>query len=251
LFGGYQKYQIWSENTPWRQLQLAGSAIAKRKLRTAWWMLRRASRSFCDDKAFWLDHVQYYPPQGIRQLTHPDMHPYANAFAPAFDEPFLNIDKLGRFEYAQRMDLLSYLPDCLLAKVDLASMAHGLEVRPALLDKYVFQLAATLPTDVKLHPQKGGKVVLKELLLRQGFSEEFVYRPKQGFALPLRHWFISGQPANNMLCELVSSYKRELSEHLTVSDIERMLTAHSPACDYSGPLWLAFAFTCWVANTSK
>ena len=86
-------------------------------------------------------------------------------------------------------DLLTYLPGDLLAKVDLASMAHGLECRGPFLDHRVVELAAAMPMDRKLRLRAGrSKVVLKQAfadLLPQAIGT----RRKMGFGVPLGRWF--------------------------------------------------------------
>jgi asparagine synthase (glutamine-hydrolysing) len=81
----------------------------------------------------------------------------------------------------------TYLADCLMPKVDVASMAHSLEVRAPLLDHEVVRFALTLPDEYVLGPG-GGKRVLRALLARH-VPRELFERPKQGFTIPLKRWF--------------------------------------------------------------
>ena len=80
-----------------------------------------------------------------------------------------------------------YLPDCLLVKVDIATMAHGLEGRSPMLDHEFMEFAASLPADFKL---RGGttKYILKKAV-RQLVPADIIDRPKKGFGVPLDHWF--------------------------------------------------------------
>lgn len=91
---------------------------------------------------------------------------------------------LRRMRYA---DLSTYLADDLLPKVDVATMAHGLEARAPLLDHEVVRFALSLP-DEYLTDERGGKRPLRALLHRHLPSELFE-RPKQGFSVPLPRWF--------------------------------------------------------------
>lgn len=90
----------------------------------------------------------------------------------------------------QRMrcvDVKTYLADCLMPKIDVASMAHALEVRAPLLDHHVLRFALSLPDH--LVTRNGlGKTLLRELLARYLPSDLFD-RPKQGFTMPLAEWF--------------------------------------------------------------
>jgi asparagine synthase (glutamine-hydrolysing) len=85
------------------------------------------------------------------------------------------------------VDLKTYMADCLLPKVDVASMAHALEVRAPLLDQEVVQFALTLP-DQWVSTKSTGKVLLRAVLDRY-LPAHLFERPKQGFSVPLDTWF--------------------------------------------------------------
>lgn len=85
------------------------------------------------------------------------------------------------------VDIKTYLADCLLPKVDVASMAHALEVRAPLLDHEVLRFALSLPDDF-VSRRGQGKPILRALLARY-LPPELFDRRKQGFTLPLAAWF--------------------------------------------------------------
>jgi asparagine synthase (glutamine-hydrolysing) len=83
-------------------------------------------------------------------------------------------------------DAMTYLPDDLLVKMDLATMAHGLEGRSPLLDHHVLELAASIPSATRA-PAGRLKGLLKDAFaaeLPDGHAE----RPKSGFAIPIQDW---------------------------------------------------------------
>src|SRR5262249_48698463 len=84
------------------------------------------------------------------------------------------------------LDNHTYLPGCLLVKMDIASMHCGLETRSPLLDHEVIEFCARLPVWCKVKDRMG-KYLLKKLAERY-FPTEFVHRPKMGFGIPLAAW---------------------------------------------------------------
>ena len=91
---------------------------------------------------------------------------------------------LDRAQYA---DLKFWLPGDILTKVDRTSMAVSLEVREPLLDHRLIEFAAALPET--LRTKRGeGKWLLKKAMQRY-LPDEVLYRPKQGFVLPMAEWF--------------------------------------------------------------
>lgn len=84
------------------------------------------------------------------------------------------------------MDLVTYLPNDLLVKVDIASMAHSLEVRSPFLDHEVLALAARIPGDLLIR-HRTTKWILRQLAYRL-VPRELIDRPKTGFGIPQAAW---------------------------------------------------------------
>jgi asparagine synthase (glutamine-hydrolysing) len=85
------------------------------------------------------------------------------------------------------VDLMTYLPCDLLTKVDIASMAHSLEVRTPFLDHEVIELAAAMPAWLKLR-RLNGKYILKKAFADL-LPRDIITRPKMGFGVPISRWF--------------------------------------------------------------
>ena len=83
----------------------------------------------------------------------------------------------------------TYLPDDILTKVDRASMAVSLEVRAPLLDHHLMERVASMPSSLKLRGRTS-KYIFKKAM-EPILPREILYRRKQGFAVPLDHWFRS------------------------------------------------------------
>ncbi|HWU41603.1 MAG TPA: asparagine synthase C-terminal domain-containing protein, partial [Candidatus Acidoferrum sp.] len=84
------------------------------------------------------------------------------------------------------VDAALYLPDDLLVKVDIASMAHSLEARSPFLDHEFMEFAATIPSNLKVRGRT------KKYILKRAFKDllpaEILDRPKMGFGVPIDHW---------------------------------------------------------------
>lgn len=93
-------------------------------------------------------------------------------------------DPLSRIQY---VDIKTYLPDDILTKVDRASMAVSLELRAPILDHRFMELVASIPSDLKLRGRTG-KYIFKKAM-EPVLPKDILYRPKQGFAIPLDQWF--------------------------------------------------------------
>jgi asparagine synthase (glutamine-hydrolysing) len=94
-------------------------------------------------------------------------------------------DLLNRLTY---VDIRSYLPECLMTKMDIASMANSLETRSPFLDHKVLEFAFSLPGELKLKGMNGTKWILKESF-KDMLPPEIYGRGKMGFGIPLGAWF--------------------------------------------------------------
>lgn len=87
---------------------------------------------------------------------------------------------------ANRADIHTYLPDDLMVKVDVASMAHGLETRSPLLDHVLLEWAARIPAELRM---AGGRTkALFKAAMAPYLPSEILYRRKMGFGCPIDRW---------------------------------------------------------------
>jgi asparagine synthase (glutamine-hydrolysing) len=144
------------------------------------------------------------------------------------------------YEYAKL-----YLGAGVLTKVDRASMAVSLEVRAPLLDREVVELAAALPSHLKLRGATT-KYLLKRAM-RGRLPDEVIDRPKKGFGIPVGHWIVG--PLRPLFEETLSEERIRKDGFFRADTVQRLLREHIDGShDHRKLLWNLFMFQMWRAN---
>ncbi len=158
---------------------------------------------------------------------------------------------VGRFRGSQASEFLdatlgvdvhTYLPDDLLVKVDIATMAHGLEARSPFLDHELMAFAATLPVDLKL---RGGtqKYLLKQLA-RTLLPAPLIDRPKQGFGVPIDVWF--RRELRDLAHDVLLGSAARARGYFRHDVVERLLAEHVAGTRaWHAQLWNLLMFELW------
>jgi asparagine synthase (glutamine-hydrolysing) len=151
--------------------------------------------------------------------------------------------------FAQQMmhlDLMFYLPDDVLVKVDRAAMAVSLETRAPFLDHRVVEFAAALPLRAKLR-NKQSKWILRQLLDRY-VPREFVERPKMGFGVPLHDWLRGPlREWAEAILDPAHMARHGLFDPIEVRNIwEQHLSGYA---NNTATLWPVLMFDRWYAET--
>lgn len=144
---------------------------------------------------------------------------------------------------ASLADLMTYLPCDLMTKVDIASMAHGLEVRQPFLDYRLVELAIRMPRRFKYRRGRG------KLILRKALGEllpgTIWRRPKMGFGVPLDHWF-RGE-LRPLTRDVLLDPEARLREYFRPEAVERLVREHqSGDFDHSYRLWAVLVLELWL-----
>jgi asparagine synthase (glutamine-hydrolysing) len=140
-------------------------------------------------------------------------------------------------------DLVTYLPEDILFKVDIASMAASLECRSPLLDHQVVEYAYSLPGRYKLSAAGRHKHILKEAF-KDWLPPGFMDRPKQGFSAPLARWL--REDFGPLLHERVVD-RRTLAPWFEQSQVTRYVDEHlSGRGSHSLRLWPLLVLAIWV-----
>jgi asparagine synthase (glutamine-hydrolysing) len=246
LFAGYDRYRALAA---YRALaHLPGRSLLGPVADAAdGWLPARARRllkaASTSPEMSYARTVSIFSPEEAAALYSPEMRrrsERASAYAPlldvfaASDAP----DLLGRTLHA---DTMTYLPGDLLAKVDIATMAHGLEARSPLLDHPLVEFAARLPSRYKLG--RTGKVVLRRAV-QDLLPEAILRRPKKGFGVPLARWF-RGE-LRGYLEETVLSSRAQSRPFFDPRAVAALVRAHgSHGRDYSAQLWALLVLELW------
>ena len=140
------------------------------------------------------------------------------------------------------VDLKSYLCDNCLVKIDRMSMAVSLESRVPLLDKELVELAFRIPENYKVANGKT-KVLLKKVATRH-VPHECVYRPKEGFSIPIKNWLKS--QLRPLMEDLLNSDRIKQEGLFQPASIEKLKQEHLlGATNNSHILWSLMVFQDW------
>jgi asparagine synthase (glutamine-hydrolysing) len=139
-------------------------------------------------------------------------------------------------------DTMTYLPNDLLVKVDIASMAVSLEARSPFLDHHVIEFAASLPENLKLRGITT-KYLLKRVLKRL-LPAENLNRKKMGFGVPLSHWFRGS--LQGFLREILLSEKALNRNLFKPESVLRLIELHTRGeRDVAHQLWTLLMLELW------
>lgn len=160
--------------------------------------------------------------------------------AQAIQSTPLDLDLPDIVSRMQLQDMLTYLPDDILTKVDRASMAVSLEARVPLLDYRVVEYAWSLPTELKLR-NGHTKWILRQILYKY-VPKALIERPKMGFAIPIDQWLRG--PLREWIQDLLSA--DSMKDHFQANTVQNLLDEHmSGKRNHQHQLWTLAMFQQW------
>jgi len=253
-FMGYDRYRAMrlaamSQRIPAIARHAAGYVAKKVRARNTKSRLARVRRfgeavalSPAEQYARWMTCAT---PEVKQELYGPALEPYLSTHAEEdVVDAFRTSDAGELAERAASADVGHYLPDDLLVKMDIASMANSLEVRSPLLDHELVEFAASLPVALKLRGD------VQKHLLREAFRDdlptEIRGRRKMGFGVPVDHWLRHELRTKSYEILLDSRASRGYFRRET---IQRLLDEHtSERANHQFLLWALLMLELWHVN---
>ncbi|MFA6449036.1 MAG: asparagine synthase (glutamine-hydrolyzing) [bacterium] len=262
LFAGYPTYQAHKMFSLYNALPAMAKAAVKRSVAlipatdrymTLGFKLKRfiasESRDVVERHFTWTGQ---FSPNDKTALLSPAFLTSLRDCGGVFDIPRKHIAGRSRqasdVEKAMRLDLIYYLGENLMTKVDRASMMHSLEVRTPFLDYRLVELAARLPLRMKLNGLKT-KYILKKAV-RSDTPDFVVKRRKKGFGVPLSAWIKK---------DLREDFRETLGPGRIAGDgvfssktVSGLLEDHlAGKIDNNRKLWNIYALNKWMDNWLK
>jgi asparagine synthase (glutamine-hydrolysing) len=241
LFSGYDKYRQFSAAQRLRRLfpraartaalsligPGGGDGLKKR--------LEALAAPNDESMARWLSTLWKEPE--LEELIEPQVR--SRSKSDAFSSAWNRRQTFPPMERFMITDMETYLTGDILAKVDRASMAHGLEVRNPLLDQNF--VAAALQLACRARP---GKIMLKEMLSRR-VPRRLFERPKHGFGVPVNDWYRG--PLRHILEHYTSSSRIRNRGLLNAETVQRFVQSHlTGRRNFGRKLHAIVAFEIWA-----
>ena len=256
-FGGYPRHgamALSEQMSPALRRMLAslGRRLPPRPGRKSRWNAARRFLAPLDLEPLprYLVWRSLFSPEDLAGLLAPEFAAEALAADPldAWREAVAGLDSRPWADRVMAIDLVDYLPNDCLAKVDVASMRHSLEVRSPLLDHRVVELARRMPVDLKWRPRAGrppvGKAILRDVFAAR-LPASVLGRGKMGFGVPVGRWLATGQ-AEWMRGVLLDgrTLGRGLFDRRVV---ESLIAAHTGLrADHGDRLWALVCLELWM-----
>ena len=194
-----------------------------------------------DGESFYRDLVSHWkqPDCVVLGATEPETF---------LDRPYMLPDLPGLRERMMYLDMMTYLPDDILTKLDRASMAVSLEARLPLLDHRVVEFAWHIPTQYKYRNGQS-KWLLRQVLYRY-VSQELMERPKMGFGVPIEQWLRG--PLREWAEELLNEKRLREEGFFDPAPIRKLWNEHvSGKRRWHYYLWDVLMFQAWLEKWCK
>lgn len=151
-----------------------------------------------------------------------------------------------RYSFIEKMmiwDLLSYLPENLLMKVDKLSMAHGLEARAPYLDVDLVKTAMNIPVKIKV--KAGNAKLIQKKMFANYLPAEIINRPKHGFTFPVKDWIKNDTSA--IVSKYLNNQTLSKSVFLNKEYVNSLILRHRKGIqDHTRQIWNLITWQAWA-----
>ncbi len=146
------------------------------------------------------------------------------------------------------LDNSIYLPGDLLVKMDIASMAHGLEVRSPFLDSRVVALCSRLPASYKVH--KGVRKYILRRIAQKYLPAHIINRRKQGFSVPVSSW-LRGE-MHGFLEQTLEEAAPAMGRYLNMDAVRSLVAQHGTGkINHGMRLWILLNLALWETGRDR
>lgn len=159
-----------------------------------------------------------------------------------FDELFSNSQKFKGIDGALFIDTMFFLPNDLLVKLDVSTMAWGLEARAPFLDHKLIEFVSKLPPGLKL------KGFISKYILRRTFNnllpKEILHRKKTAFEVPVNYWF--RKLLKDYMRDILLSSKAKTRDYFNMNCVHKLLDDHiNSRGNYGHAIWSLLVLELW------
>ncbi len=253
LFGGYETYQAEEAATRWMRVPAMVRGIVEQAVRACRptaakkGLVNKAKRfveGFDHDEH--LGHARWRVFAGeatrLRLFTTGALEEITTPVSAHIAELQRRAGRRDERDRALYVDLRSYLVDNCLVKVDRMSMACSLEARVPLLDPVLVELAFRMPSSLKYSARRT-KILLKHVASRH-VPRECIYRPKQGFSIPIKNWL--RHEFRPLVEELLARPRIQAEGLFEPQVVEQLTHEHMESrANHSHLLWSLLVFEDW------
>ena len=179
----------------------------------------------------------------LNSILNPEFYVLVNKLNPVdhLIKNFKGIDNNDTINTMLAVDQRTFLPDDLLFKIDVATMAHGLEARSPFLDHQLIEFVNRIPGNLKIRGL-GKKYILKRSM-NGILPPEILKRPKHGFDVPVSEWL---KDILKELCEDIIQNNYLISQIFQKNQLWDMFTEHNNGVnDYGRFFWTIIMLHFW------
>jgi len=253
-FAGYSRYSAFKLSLLYAKLGLINKAmvlpatkmLANNTNNPFFARAHRFSKSASDDyRSRYLEYITYFNNEDKESLYTDNFKSqvWPEDTYKIIAEKFNGANIKNKIDQVLYTDFVSYLPDDLLAKIDIASMAVSLECRSPLLDHKFLELTAKVPPELKLSGLTNKKYIFKKAL-ENFIPNEILYRPKMGFGVPINTWFRND--LESFTKQTLLSKKATSRSLFKKKEISRLLSEHARGMDHQYRIWALLMLELWL-----